>query len=155
MKAADRISAAFWIAFALVAIEQSYRLGLGSLRQPGPGFLFFWTGILLVALSLVILIKTFAHNGEEQTEKPIFAGVNYTKIILVSVAIFLYALLLDFLGFILVTFLLFAFILAVAERKRWFFAICSSLIVAIGSYLVFETWLETQLPKGLLGFLRF
>lgn len=155
MKTADRISAVFWIVFASIAVEQSYRLGLGSLGQPGPGFLYFWTGILLVVLSLLILIKTFVHNEEDEPDESIFAGIDYTKIIVVSLAVFLYALLLDFLGFILATFLLFVSILGLVERKSWHFTITSSLLVAIVSYLIFHTWLGTQLPKGLLNFLRF
>lgn len=155
MRKADRISGTFWLIFALVTIIESYRLGLGNLLQPGPGFIFFWAGILLGIMSLVILIKTFIKVGQAEAEKPTLGGVSYTKIILVSLGVFLYALLLEFLGFIIVTTLLFVFILGVVEKKKWLFTIASSILVTVAAYLVFQTWLETQLPKGLFGFLRF
>ncbi|MFH1489226.1 MAG: tripartite tricarboxylate transporter TctB family protein, partial [Pseudomonadota bacterium] len=155
MGKADRISSTFWFIFALVVIVKSYRLGLGSLGQPGPGFLFFWSGILLGIMSLVIFIQTFVKSSQGGPEKPILGGVNYKKIIMVSLAVFVYALLLDFLGFILVTLLLFVFILGVVERKKWMFTILSSMLVTAAAFLIFQTWLETQLPKGLFGFLRF
>lgn len=155
MRKADRISGTFWLIFALITIIESYRLGLGNLLQPGPGFIFFWAGILLGIMSLVILIKTFIKVGQAEAEKPTLGGVSYTKIILVSLGVFLYALLLEFLGFIIVTTLLFVFILGVVEKKKWLFTIASSILVTVAAYLIFQTWLETQLPKGLFGFLRF
>jgi hypothetical protein len=106
-------------------------------------------------MSLVILIKTFIKVGEAEAEKPTLGGVSYTKIILVSLGVFLYALLLEFLGFVIVTTLLFVFILGVVEKKKWLFTIASSILVTVAAYLIFQTWLETQLPKGLFGFLRF
>ena len=155
MEKADRISGTFWLVFALVAIIKSYQLGLGSLVQPGPGFLFFWAGILLGIMSLVIIIRTFTRRDTVEAEKPIFGGVNYTKIMMVSLAVFLYALLLESLGFIIVNTLMFVFILGVVEKKGWFFTITSSILVTAAAYLIFQIWLETQLPRGILGFLRF
>jgi hypothetical protein len=61
----------------------------------------------------------------------------------------------EWLGFLIVTLLFFIFLLGVIEKKRWLFAILVSLIVTAISYLVFETALQSQLPKGLLDFLRF
>jgi uncharacterized membrane protein len=59
------------------------------------------------------------------------------------------------LGFLIVTLLFFIVLLGVIEKKRWLFAVLVSLIVTAMSYLVFETGLQSQLPKGLLDFLRF
>jgi hypothetical protein len=58
-------------------------------------------------------------------------------------------------GFLIVTLLLFLFLLGVIEKKRWPFAVLVSLIVTVASYLVFEIALQSQLPKGLMEFLRF
>jgi uncharacterized membrane protein len=59
------------------------------------------------------------------------------------------------LGFLIVTLLLFIFLLGVVEKKRWSFAVLVSLIVTAMAYLVFEKGLQSQLPAGLLEFLRF
>ena len=59
------------------------------------------------------------------------------------------------LGFLIVTLLLFIFLLGVIEKKRWWFAVLVSLAVTALSYLLFEVGLQSQLPKGLLEFLRF
>ena len=155
MRKADRISGFFWLIFAVITIIKSYRLGLGKVAEPGPGFLFFWSGIVLCIMSLVILFGTFDRKKAGEPDKPIFGEISFKKIIFVSMAVFLYALLIEKLGFILVTILLFVFILGVVEKKGWLFTILSSSIVTSAAYLVFKTWLETQLPTGILGFLRF
>ena len=77
------------------------------------------------------------------------------KVALVLLSLFLYVGLVERLGFVPVTLLLFLFLLAVIEKKKWSFALLVSVIVTALSYLVFETALESQLPKGLLESLRF
>jgi hypothetical protein len=61
----------------------------------------------------------------------------------------------EWLGFFISTLLLFVFLLGVIEKKKWWFAVGVSVIVTILSYLLFETGLQSQLPKGILGFLKF
>ncbi len=155
MGRADRISGIFWLCFAILMIIQSYRLGLGTLHKPGPGFLFFWVNIVLAIMSLVVLTRAWTDKKEEGPQPAIFGRQNIPKIIFVLISVFLYALFMEAVGFIPVTFLLFIFLLGVIEKKRWYYTVFVSIVVTVISYLIFETWLQSQLPKGLLGFLRF
>lgn len=155
MRTADRISGTFWLIFALVTIVKAYGLGLGNLSRPGPGFLFFWVGILLAIMSLAIIIKPTGVKQGGEPYKPIFADINFTKIIKVLIAVFLYALLLESIGFVVVTALFFFFVLGVVEKKGWLFTILTSIFVTGLAYLIFQVWLQTQLPAGILEFLRF
>jgi hypothetical protein len=70
----------------------------------------------------------------------------------VLISVFLYAILMEWLGFLLVTLLLFVVILAVIEKKRWPVAVLTSIAVTGIAYLVFQTALKSQLPKGPFGF---
>jgi putative tricarboxylic transport membrane protein len=151
----DRISGLFWFLFSVFVSFESYRLGLGAVNQPGPGFFFFWTGIAVAILSLVVILRSFGTQvPEEEKEAP--TGKRTTpKVILVLVALFLYAVLMEWLGFLIVTLLLFIFLLGVIEKKKWWFAILVSLTVTVLAYLLFEVGLQSQLPKGILEFLRF
>ena len=155
MSKADRISGIFWFVFAIIVSIESRRLGLGTLRRPGPGFLFFWAGIFLAIMSLIILIRAWITQREEGAGKLIFGGQNLLKIILVLASVFLYALFMESLGFIAVTLLLFLFLLGGIEKKGWIFAIFVSVAVTVAAYIIFEVLLKSQLPKGILGFLRF
>ncbi len=155
MAKANRISGSFWLVFALIVTVESYRLGLGSLRQPGPGFVFFWAGIFLGVLSLVTLLRTWNGRKAEGAETPIFGGKNTVKVVPVLISVFLYVLFMERLGFILVTLLLLFFLLFLIEKKGWLFAVLVSMAMTCCAHLIFEVWLRSQLPKGLLRFLRF
>ena len=155
MSKADRISGIFWLAFSVFVMIESYRLGLGTLHQPGPGFLFFWGAIVLGIMSLTIVVRAGGYKKSEKSESFNLREFNIRKIILVLVSLFLYSLFMEKLGFIPTTLLLFIFLLGVIEKKKWFFTISTSVVVTALTYLIFEAWLKSQLPKGLLESLRF
>ena len=155
MGKSDRVSGSFWFLFCLFIIWQSYKLGLGNLYQPGPGFLFFWTGIVVAIMSLVVVMQSFRVEGTDEAKEAPTGKRTVAKVISVLVALFMYAALMEYLGFFIVTLLLFIFLLGVIERKKWWFAILVSAAVTLFAYLVFETALQSQLPKGILGSLRF
>jgi len=152
MGRADRISGFFWLLFSLVASIESYRLGLGTLHEPGPGFLFFWTGIAMAIMSIAVIIRAWGLLKAGEPRSSIFQKDNLLKIVFILFALFLYAFFMEILGFILITLLLFIFLLGVVEKKRWYFTLIISVAVTVIAYLLFETWLQSQLPKGLLGF---
>jgi len=155
MGRADRISGVFWLCFAILAVIESRRLGMGTLHQPGPGFLFFWVNIALGIMALVVLIRAWTEKKTAGPRHAIFGGQNISKIIFVMLSLFMYILLMETVGFIPVTLLLFIFLLGIIEKKKWFFTAFMSIAVTVVAYLIFEVWLQSQLPKGLLGFLRF
>lgn len=150
----DRISGIFWLCFALLFITKSYGLGLGTLHRPSPGFLFFWANVLLGIMSLTVLIRGWMGKGTEEPQPALVLGKNIPKITFVLISLFLYAFLLETLGFVLVTFPLLIFLLGVIEKKGWLFTVSVSAAVTLMAYLIFDVWLKSQLPKGLLEFLR-
>ena len=155
MSRADRISGFFWLFFAILVCIESKRLGLGTLHQPGPGFLFFYASIALGLMSLVVLIRAWMDKEAAETKLTIFGGQNVSKIVLVLISVFLYAIFMETVGFILVTLLLFIFLLGFIEKKKWWYTLFVSVVVTVIAYLIFEVWLKSQLPRGFLGFLRF
>jgi len=105
-------------------------------------------------MSLVVLIRAWTGKKTEGSQQAIFGTQNISKIVLVLVSLFVYVLLMETVGFILMTLVLFIYLLGVIEKKKWVFTIFVSVIVTVIAYLVFEVWLQSQLPKGLLAFLR-
>jgi putative tricarboxylic transport membrane protein len=155
MKRADRISGTFWFFFSAFVSIESYRQGLGTLHEPGPGFLSFWTGVVMGIMSIAVLVQAWTTMEPGRAEGSLFGKKNPLKIAFVILSLFLYAFFMEVLGFIPITLLLFIFLLRWIERKKWGLTLLVSITVTGMSYLLFEVWLKAQLPRGLLEFLRF
>ena len=155
MRKAVQISVIFWFVFSVFIGIDSYRLGLGNLHQPGAGFIFFWTAVVMGFLSVGVFARAWVSRKTAGPEAPLFGKENVLKIILVLLSLFLYAFFMESLGFIPITLLLFIFLLGVIEQKKWGLTIFVSIVVTGVSYLLFEVWLKSQLPRGLLESLSF
>lgn len=155
MGKADRFSGIFWLLVSVVISVESYDLGLGGLRKPGPGFFFFWTGIVLGLMSLTIIIRSLTDKDSSQGKRLFPKELDLKKVVLVPIALFLYAASMESVGFLLITFVFFCFMLGVVEKKGWSFTLTVALAVTFGSYLIFQVLLKSQLPRGVLEFLRF
>jgi hypothetical protein len=144
----DIISALFWFVLGLLVCYGGTLLGLGKATDPGSGFIFFWSGLLMAFLSLMVLADSLREVGEEGDE---FSGTNWVKLFLVLAALVLYGLLLERLGFVLTTFLLFSFLLRISEETKWPIVLTVAGAAALGSYALFELWLQVRLPKAIIG----
>jgi hypothetical protein len=56
------------------------------------------------------------------------------------------------LGFLISTFILAAYLYRMLEPSGWVETLVAAALTTLGFYLVFQVWLEVQLPKGLLTF---
>ena len=146
---AARASALFWVAVGLLTCYGASRLGLGSVAEPGVGFIFFWSGLILVILSLIVLADAIRSSEDAVRE---MGEMNWAKIALVLLALLLYAFFLERLGFVLTTFVLMSFLLGCIEGTNWFRSLGVAGAAALASYAIFELWLKIRLPKGLFGF---
>jgi putative tricarboxylic transport membrane protein len=139
----------FWVAVGLLACYGASRLGIGSVAEPGAGFIFFWSGLVLMILSLIVLADSV--RSSEDTVRRI-SKMNWPKITLVLFSLLLYAFFLEILGFVLTTFVLMSFLLGCIEGTGWFRSLGVASAAALTSYAMFELWLKIRLPKGIFGF---
>lgn len=151
MKNNDQRTSLFWLVIGLVIAFFSLKYGLGSLSSPGPGFLPFLTGLTIIGLSLTVFLQQIKKKGRERT-RDLWTRAHWPSVLMVLGALVLYTLLFNFLGFILDTFLLIAFLLRIMEPMGWPKVLFGAVCAAGGSYVVFQLWLGAQLPKGFLGF---
>ena len=142
-------SALFWVVLGMLVCYGATRLGLGTVTEPGSGFIFFWSGVILVLLSLVALAESL-RGGEDATAE--VSAINWRKVALVLLALLLYAFFLERLGFVLTTFLLLSFLLAMIQETHWGRSLGVAGAAALGSFAIFELWLKIRLPHGIFGF---
>jgi len=123
-------------------------LKLGTPRAPKPGFLIFWMGIIIIILSAAFFVQSFSAAREEKKNR--WKGRQWPKGIKMMLALFLYAAVFHWLGFILSTFFLLLFLFKGLEPQRWEIALLFSAVTVTICYLVFSIFLELQFPPGLL-----
>jgi putative tricarboxylic transport membrane protein len=146
----DQASSLFWLLFALCICGASLRMPLGTFRDPGPAFLPLGSGILLGILSVICFLK--ANRLPKIETKGAWICEHWRSLILVLGVLTAYAFTLEFLGFIIATFLLMVILFRGIEPQKWIVALGGGALTSLLSYAVFEVWLKTQLPKGFLGF---
>lgn len=149
MEKSDRYTSVLYAAFGLFIAFEGYRLELGTLRAPKPGFLVFWGGIALSILSLILLIQTFL---PQKTEKITIwrKDLQLRKVLKLTAVLFFYAIVLRWLGFLLSTFLLLLYLFKGLEPQRWRVALILSIVATVLCYLVFGVFLELRFPEGIL-----
>jgi putative tricarboxylic transport membrane protein len=145
-------SSLVWLGIAVLICIGSLRLSLGSFKNPGPGFFPFIAGLVLGILAATVFFhaRRAAAAGKE-TEQPLWTNLSgVKKVVLTTIALLVYAISMEYLGFLISTFIFFVFLLRTIEPQRWGLVILESLLASGISYLVFEIWLQAQLPKGIL-----
>jgi putative tricarboxylic transport membrane protein len=150
MKKWDLLSALFWLGLGGYVCYGGHEMGLGALRQPGSGFIFFWLGVIMMGLALVIFLKSLQASPPTKETNSLWSGIQWKKIAYVLVSLALYAYAFIPLGFIVSTVFLLIFLFKAIEPQRWIVAIPGAVLGALVSYLMFSVWLGCQLPRGLL-----
>ncbi|HEX7926092.1 MAG TPA: tripartite tricarboxylate transporter TctB family protein [bacterium] len=138
---ADRVAGAFCCVAAGVLVWQSLRLPLGSLHNPGAGYvpLLLAAGIGLSGALLVLWPGRGVGMGNVEWSE----GRHALAILGVCGAS---ALLLERVGWRITCFLLMAFLLGLVERRGWRLTLLLSLALALGTYYLFATLLRVPLP---------
>jgi cell division protein FtsW (lipid II flippase) len=113
-------------------------------ETPGPGWLPFAFGALLVALSIAAALEAWrkpAAQADTPIRKPFFVlGATLAAILA-----------LDLIGFVAAIFLMLLVLFALAERKPIIPSLVAAAGVAGALHLIFAVWLAVPLPRGLFG----
>ena len=140
----------FWIILGLFVFIYSYRLGVGRIGSPGPGLFPFCLGVIFLLLSFIHLVGELFHRKKEVIMKPdeeTSEGV--MRLILLVSSLFVYALFLEGLGYLITTFVVLIMLFKIAGNKSWIRVTIYSLSTLIITYLFF-TYLGVRFPGGIL-----
>ena len=146
----DKIACFFWMGIGAILAIGSLKIQVGTLSEPGPGFLPLWSGVLLGAASVVHLLQLFKRNSDGGAA-PFWKEVHWLRGAWVVGGLVTYSFTVEYLGFLLTTFLLMLILFSLYDRKRWGLAIGGSLAVISVTYVVFCVWLKVQFPSGIFG----
>lgn len=148
----DVLAAIIFIIFAALMTFESIKLGLGTINDPGPGFLPFFSILMLGILSLIHLFsqvrKSKTHRGLEFKLGPYWVKA------LSSIAFsFFYVLFLwNKLGYIVGSTLWLVAMFRIGGVQSWKKSLLITIITIITSYFLLQKLAKTSLPKGIFGF---
>jgi putative tricarboxylic transport membrane protein len=151
LKHPDLKSGFFFLLISIFVSIESFRVGIGKWNVPGPGFVPFWAGVVLGCLALSLIAYTI-YSRPAPPSKNWYKEVLWGRWFITIVSILVYAILLEYLGFIICTFILLNLLIIVIKPQQWKMAIIISITATGGAYFLFQIWLKAQLPKGFLGF---
>lgn len=148
----DQVSSSLFFLLGLLICLYSLRYKIGSLAAPGSGLMPFLTGAAMCFLALVGLVHATLRGQRGEQWRSLFKGLAWRRSLLTLAALLGFQLLMKPIGFIPATVLFIGFLLRAIIPQRWTVVVVVSLLTTLFSYLVFEVWLQAQLPKGFWGF---
>jgi hypothetical protein len=151
MKHSDLWSSLFWIILAAATIALASRFPFGDFREPGPGLFPILISLIILGLGLILFFRSL-FRAEKEVKVTVRSLGAVSRVILVLLLLLAYAVFLEKLGFLTVSFLLIFLLLWIVYPQRWWIRLAAALGGSLGCYLIFEVWLQSQLPKGFLPF---
>ena len=128
----------------------SLRYEWGTLDSPGAGFLPFFSGVAIAGFSALTLLQSLAKGWPRLREA--WKGTRWQRPAIATACLLLYSAFLRDLGFLISTAILMIYLYRMLEPSSWKETLFAALATTLGFYLVFQTWLQAQLPRGLFGF---
>ncbi len=150
---ADHFSGAVLITLGLLAMFGSINLGVGTLGQPGPGFLSFTTGGFIFLMALIITFRPFLRSSGIQNKiSTLWQGVTWRRPVVICLVMLGYIVALERVGFLITSFLMLLIMLRGIERLPWKKALLIPGLTLTIFYLLFELFFRVTLPRGFLDF---
>jgi hypothetical protein len=145
----EKAGGVLWVLFSGLLLYETRRYPIGTVDNPGAGFLPLLLGIVLGAMSIIHLFRVWTKKGGRSapTLWPDRRGLIKSSSILML--LFLFTLLLEITGYLVNTFFLFLLLLRPIGKQKWLWSLSISIGATFASYLLFDWWLMLPLPKGI------
>ena len=120
----------------------------GTINQPGPGLYPLFVGVLLVVASIGSIVTDFVKPAQSELEIP--KGKDLVRVLTVLGGAVAYGLLLPYAGHLLSSMLTIFVVLHAMKLSSWSLKIGVTILIALGSYYLFDILLRVPLPRGFL-----
>lgn len=150
---AERVGSLFWFILAAAAVYGSLDLGLGSMGQPGSGFLTFVAGAFVALMAIIIFVQSYRSDPVSQKRvAELWKGVKWQRAIVITILIAVFIMVFETLGFFICSFALLFSIMKWLEGLDWKTSVLVPAVTIGCTYLLFKTVLKISLPAGIFGF---
>ena len=155
MKHPDQYASIFWFLLGGAITVSSFYYGVGSLSEPGPGFITFLAGSALTLLSIALFISSGILKEGVQSLHNLWEGCRTGKVFYIIALLIIYMFLVTPVGFLLTTFGILAFLFRVQGKYSMKKVISIAAVATTVSFIIFDKWLGVQLPRGFMGYTFF
>jgi putative tricarboxylic transport membrane protein len=135
------------LGLGLFVIRSGLKLKLGTINDPGSGYVLFYTGILMCLFAASIIVASLTEGGPTFGSR--WKDTRWTKPLLVIVCLTAFAFALDTFGFLLSAIPLMLLLLRLIDPVRWQLAIPIGVLAPLGMWWVLKRMLLIQLPSGI------
>lgn len=147
-RSADEVVAgALLLALALGALAAGWRLPVGAIRQPGPGFFPLGLVALLAVLAVALIARGLVRPGvaarDLVPERPALR-----RVVIMMAALLGYVAIVETTGYVLSTAALLLVLLRGVGGRGWPSTVGVTVLGAVGSWLLFARALRVSLPSG-------
>lgn len=139
----DQVSGLLLLALALIVAWENLDYPVGSLHDPGPGYVPLALTLFLGGTGLLIAL-----TGGDSLRMARVRWPELTRAMLILAACAFAAVALERVGYRITMAALLVFFLGAVERKKPFMVAAVSLGFSLISYAIFATWLRVPLPLG-------
>ena len=146
----ERVYGLVVFCLAVAILWDGRKLIFGTFRSPGSGMFPDLIAGLMLFLSLLLML--FPQQLGDRSAGPSVSRGSMGRLLLVFAALFLYAIFLESLGFVIVSFLLTILLFSVFGVQSYKEAVWKASISTGLAYVLFEVLLKSNLPRGILGF---
>jgi putative tricarboxylic transport membrane protein len=135
------------LALGAFVVWSGLKLKLGTVNDPGAGFVLFYTGILICLFAVSIIIAALTEGGPTFGSR--WENARWTKPVIIIACLIAFSFALNPLGFLLSSIPLVLLLLRVVDPVRWPLAVPIAVLVPLGMWWVLKRLLLIQLPSGI------
>lgn len=149
---AERVGGFFWLLIGAASVYGALDLGVGTMSEPGSGFMAFVGGMLILILALVVCVKSYWKDSGTQTRvSELWQGLQWWRSIAICALVLAFILVFSTLGYFVSSLLLLVVMMRWLEGQSWWYSLLVPFGVVLATYAMFHTVLKINLPAGIFG----
>ena len=135
------------LALGIFVLRSGLKLKLGTIHDPGSGFVLFYTGLLMCAFAATIIFAALTEGGPTFGSR--WKDARWSRPIIVIACLIAFAFALDPFGFLLSSIPLMLLLMRLIDPVRWEIAVPVSILVPAGMWWLLKHGLGILLPSGM------
>lgn len=154
MRRVYQVASLVFLAMALYVVWEAHSWEYMTPLGPGPGFFPVWMGLVLAGLAIGWFFQVSLRPADPIPTGFVPDRSGVMRLISILVAMAVLCALMETVGFQLTILAFMLFLLMALGRQNLIVTLTLSLVGSFGTYYLFKTWLDVQLPASSIVFLR-